>query len=117
MPQQGRILEMKQGPHSLQPTRALHRTGIIRRRLLAWIGDQVRLKALNSQLRGLYIQEEAQPRAISGDNREEEQIEKGNNKTGDNSGLIIAGTIGKEEQWRAHKGQAETQGNKSMITT
>jgi hypothetical protein len=54
MPQQGRILEMKQGPHSLQPTRALHRTGIIKGRLLAWIGDQVRLKAFSGQPRALY---------------------------------------------------------------
>jgi hypothetical protein len=54
MPQQGRISEMKQGPHSLQPTRALHRTGIIRGRLLAWIGDQVRLKAFTSRL-GAFI--------------------------------------------------------------
>jgi hypothetical protein len=30
MLQQGRIQEMKHRPHSLQPTRALHRTGIIR---------------------------------------------------------------------------------------
>jgi hypothetical protein len=45
---------MKQGPHSLQPTRALHRTGIIRGRLLAWIGDQVRLKAFTGQPRALY---------------------------------------------------------------
>jgi hypothetical protein len=30
MLQQGRILEMRQGPHSLQPTRALHRTGTVK---------------------------------------------------------------------------------------
>jgi len=45
---------MKQGPHSLQPTRALHRTGTIRGRLLAWIRGQVRLKAFSSQLGPLY---------------------------------------------------------------
>ena len=40
--------------------------------------------------RALYIQGEAQPCAISGDNRGEGTIEKGDNKTGDNSGLITA---------------------------
>jgi hypothetical protein len=40
--------------------------------------------------RALYIQEEAQPCAILRNNRKEETIRKGDNKTGDNSGLIIA---------------------------
>ena len=39
--------------------------------------------------RALYIQEEAQPHAILGTIRKEGTIGKGNNKTGDNSSLII----------------------------
>jgi hypothetical protein len=45
----------------------------------------------------LYIQEEAQPCAISRNNREDGTIEKGNNKTGHNNGLIIARNNGEGE--------------------
>ena len=42
-----RMKEMKCGPHSLQPTKGTSQNWITRGgRLLAWIGDQVRLKAL-----------------------------------------------------------------------
>jgi hypothetical protein len=48
--------EMKHGPHSQQPTKGTSLNWITKGgRLLAWIGDQVRLKALLPNKRGLYI--------------------------------------------------------------
>jgi hypothetical protein len=46
---------MKRRPHSQQPTKGTSLNWITRGgRLLAWIGDQVRLKALLSNKRALY---------------------------------------------------------------
>jgi hypothetical protein len=48
---------MKRGPHSQQPTKGTSLNWITKgRRLLAWIGDQVRLKALPSNKRALYTE-------------------------------------------------------------
>jgi hypothetical protein len=91
MPQQGRISEIKQGPHSLQPTRALHRTGTQRGRLLAWIGDQVRLKAFSGQLRAFIYKRRHSLMLFWEQEGRGNNKEKGDNKTGDNDGLIIAG--------------------------
>ena len=57
MPQLSRILKDEMwASTSLQLMKALHRTwNKIGGRLLAWIGDQVRLKAFSGQERPLYI--------------------------------------------------------------
>ena len=77
MPQQGRILRDETRASQSAADKG-HFTGLeqIRGRLLAWIGDQVRLKASSGQPRAFYIHEEAQPRA------KRRTIEKGDNKKG-----------------------------------
>ena len=50
-----RMKRMKRGPHSQQPTKGSSLNWISKGgRLLAWIGDQVRLKALLLNKRSLY---------------------------------------------------------------
>ena len=47
-----RMRKMKRGPHSQQPIKSTSLSWIIKEgRLLAWIGDQVRLKAFTVQQR------------------------------------------------------------------
>jgi hypothetical protein len=77
MPQQGRILRDETWASQSAANKGTSQNWNNKRgRLLAWIGDQVRLKALTAQLGPLYTGGGAAS-CYSGNNREEQTIRRG----------------------------------------